>query len=395
MNKVDLITNILGILFSAVLSIVLANLGLDIYTAIFIGIILALLFVLLWLILKCQGLKKEIGVLNKKIIAQLEGFCPNDAKVDNLLLMALTQDIAEPLKISMLEKSAKENCNIISALILGNIYEYGIEKNGMILIEADREKAFELYKSIAKYDNYGVSHWMIGWYFQNNFVNEAKALSYEKRIEKAREYYEISKENGFPKALNSLGNFIIKGYADFDPEKDKVDMLTFYKKASEQGDNYAMLNYGHFFFREYFSCNKISSLEKAKEIYIKATDMKSPEAYVKLGIVYMEYYKIKDERKYLIEAQNNFLSSLIYGNNQFAAVGYYKLGYLVNEYSSALDITEIQKKISCKRFADLTIECYVKSYEIFLDLISKGKIISDENKKIFNLLSYSFKNIKE
>lgn len=239
--------DIVGILFSAIVSVVLSNLGLAIHTAICISLILLLIIVLVQLGVKCKEIKAKLEKLEKRLSKDGDNVLSDNEDGNNLLFMALTQDLAEPLRISLLEKSANKYNNILSALILGNIYEYGVEKDGIVLLNGDKEKAFEIYKSIEKFDDYGVSHWMIGWYYQNSFVAEAKKLGENKRLAKAREYFEISKKKGFPKAMNSLGNFIIYEHAGFNIKKDSGDMIAYYKAASEKGDNYATLNYGHYY----------------------------------------------------------------------------------------------------------------------------------------------------
>lgn len=291
MNSKFWLIDIMGTIFSAMVSVVLSNLGLAIQTAICISIILLLIMVLVQLSVNYKEVKVKLEKQNKRISGDGSNVISDNIDGNNLLFMALTQDLAEPLRVSLLEKSANKYNNIVSALILANLYEYGVEKDGVVLLNGDKEKAFEVYKALEDYDEYGVSHWMLGWYYQNNFVAEAKRLNDNERLNKAREYFETSKDKGFPKAMNSLGNFIIYGHAGFDKKKDSGDMIAYYKAASEKGDNYATLNYGHYYLREYGLNKSMESLEKAEELYIKATEMKSPEGFVKLGVVKIEKYK--------------------------------------------------------------------------------------------------------
>ena len=99
--------------------------------------------------------------------------------------------------------------------------------------------------------------------------------------------------------------------------------------------------------------------------------------------------KIKEE-----EAKSNFVASISHGANQFAAVGYCLLGNLLNLYPDFCKDNEVMRSVPLERYNNYTIECYVKSYEIFLSLLSQGKLVSNENKNYFNLLTSSFQNIK-
>ena len=332
MNFKFWLVDIVGIIFSAAVSYFLSILGISIPITICISIILLFVMILVQLGLKYKETKIKLKEQNKKLSVKSSDIMSDSVDGNNLLFMALTQDIAEPLKVSLLEKSANEYNNIISALILANLYDYGVEKDGVILISGDKEKAFKVYKAMEEYDEYGVSHWMLGWYYQNNLVNESKLLNDNERLTVAKKYYEVSKNKGFPKAMNSLGNFIMFGYAGFDKNKDSGDMIAYYKAASEKGDNYATLNYGHYYLREYNLNKRIESLKKAEELYKKATEMKSPEGFVKLGVVKIEEYNKTNEVSCLIEAKKCFISLFQFGSNQFSAAGYFMLGNLLNQH---------------------------------------------------------------
>lgn len=338
-------------------------------------------------------LKREVSKLKRDIEKLKSSYTvsPGEDKMgNNLLFMALTQDPAEPLKITMLEKAANDYRNIIAALILGNIYWHGIEKGGKILLEGDKEKAFQVYESISRYDNYGVSDWIIGWYYQNNYIDDSKKYSDEDRYKKAREYYTISKDKGFPKAKNSLGNFIINDRAGFDSVVDSGEMFTLYREASKEGDNYATLNYGHYFLREYQSKHDIRALEAAKEQYSNASKMKSPEGYVKLVMVNIEFHKETNDIKYLEESKKDLIDLFSCGANQFVATGYCILGTLLKQHPKFFE--EIVTKLPSNKFKNPIIECYVIAYEIFLDLITNKKPISEENKRYYEALSEAFQN---
>lgn len=67
----------------------------------------------------------------------------------------------------------------------------------------------------------------------------------------------------------------------------------------------------------------------------------------------------------------------------------------MKQHSDVFNEDEIRRVffLNKNKFPNLIIECYVRSYEIFLSLADKNKIISGENKKIYELLS-SFQNVK-
>lgn len=140
----------------------------------------------------------------------------------------------------------------------------------------------------------------------------------------------------------------------------------------------------------------MESLEKAEELYKKATEMKSPEGFVKLGVVKIEKYNRTNNTICLNEAKECFISSISYGSNQFSAAGFFMLGNLLKQQPNIFNENEIRIAVfsNRNRFPNLIIECYVRSYEIFLSLAEKNKIICNENKKIFELLSSSFQDLK-
>lgn len=334
-----------------------------------------------------NSLKKEMDKIRSSLTVSLG----EDKKGNDLLFMALTQHPAEPLKITMLEKATNEHNNIIAALILGNIYEYGVKSNGKVLLKENAEEAFKIYEKICENDNYGVSDWLMGWFYQNKYIENAKGLSDDERYEKARKFYETSKNKGFPKAKNSLGNFIINNRAGFDSKKNIGAMIRYYSEADEQGDNYATLNYGHYYLKQFRASKDISFLEEAKSLYEKAAKMKSPEGYLKLAITNVEFYMRKKDIQYLEDAKESLINAVFYSSGQFAAAGYCILGTLTKQYPDIFK-RDVTKKLPSNRFNNPIIECYVISYEIFLGLIASKKNISEENKRYFEALSSAFQN---
>lgn len=334
-----------------------------------------------------ESLKKEM----EKIKSGHTVSPGEDKKGNDLLFMALTQHPAEPLKITLLEKATNEYNNIIAALILGNIYEYGVEKNGQVLLEGNIEKAFKVYDKVHENDNYGISDWMIGFYYENNYIDEAKKLNDDERYIKAKNFYEISKNKGFPKAKNSLGNFIKRGRAGYSFDKNSGLMIRYYSEADEQGDYYATINYGNYYLEQFRFSKNIKSLEAARDLYEKTAKMKSPEGYVKLAIVNIEFFRRRNDIQYLENAKKNLIGSFSYGTNQFAAAGYCILGALTKQYPKIFK-KDVVEKLPSDRFSNPIIECYVIAYEIFLGLKANGKNITDENNRYFEALSSAFQN---
>ena len=319
---------------------------------------------------------------------------PGEDKMGNTyLFMALTQHPAEPLKLSMLEKSV-EYGNIIAALILANIYAHGIEYNGEIILESNRDKAYEIYINVCENDDYGVSDWMIGFYFQNNLIKESNNCDDQTRLKTAYRYFLKSKDKGFPKAKNSLGKIISDNKLGFDPIKNEIEMIKYFEDASELGDNYANINLGNFYLDRYFFEKRKERLINAKEKFETGAQMNSPEALVKLGTIYIEFYNLDSDESYIKEAQRKFELAVSFGTNQFSAAGYFLLGNLLKRYHDLINIDSLTKTLNQIKYEDLIIECHVRAYDIFNNLISNGKTINGENRRYFNILSQSFKDIE-
>lgn len=341
--------------------------------------------------------QKEIDKLNDLISPEnrnrLEGM--------TLLFMALTQHPAEPLKISMLERAVEKE-NLIAGLILANIYEYGIEKNGEILLEENVEKAFSMYSKVSQFDSYGICNWMIGAYFQNDRIEEAHKHNENKRLEIAKQYFEKSLEKNFPKAYNSLGGLISGEKLGYDRIIDREKMEGYFRKASELGDNYGKINLGNYLLDTYYltyqANNKEEDLLKhlvsAKKQFEDAATMNSPEAFVKLGMIYLEMYNFNRSQECVLNAQKQFERSISFGRNQFAGAGYFLIGNLLKRYPELADSNSLKSIITFDRFNDLTIECFVRSYEIFNDLLLEGKAVNGENRRYFKVLSSTFKDIE-
>lgn len=348
---------------------------------------------------KISVLKKEINdncsliqELNERIYAYKN--LDNDANGNNLLYMALTQDPAEPLKISLLEKSAHEFKNSMAAIILAYIYRYGLEKNGVVVIEKNLEKSFELYNEFSSLDISGVCAWQVGWHYQQKALAiKSDSKEREELFSKARTCFELSRTKGFPKAENSIANLIRGSKAGFDYLRDIATMLSLYENASQKGDYYATLNSAHFYYDEYNRSKDIHALICAKERYKIAESMNAPEGALHVGMVNLELNKIKEERAILEEAVTSICACIMCGENEFSAVAYCLLGNLISRYPEFTKTTAVSKIVSDTPHHKACVECYERGYRIFIGLMEQGKVISDSGMKYFNLLTKSFENI--
>lgn len=318
---------------------------------------------------------------------------------NNLLFMALTQDPAEPLKVSLLEKAASEHENSMAAIILGSIYEYGIEKNGLILQKGEIDKAIELYKRFAESDVSGVCDWQLGWFAQKEACLDSVGPNRKDELLcEARRHYERSMQKGFPKAKNSIANFMKKGWAGFEPKRDQMKMISYYIEASQQGDYYAALNSGHYYLeqskKETETEEKVSMLENARERYAQAAKMNSPEGAVRVSMTELQLYQVTGVKEHLNKAWVAMRNSVKYGENEFSAVGYCLLGNLLSRYpefqgTDIFDFLEIDKGTH-----KVYIECYNRAYAMFVELTSQGKKLSRNSQSYFDLLTKSFEDIK-
>lgn len=342
-------------------------------------------------------LKDENTKLQKAILNASRSLY-DETNGNNYLFMALTQDPAEPLKVSLLEKSVHEYGNSMAAIILGSIYEYGVEKNGLILRHAELDKAKELYREFAERDMSGVCDWQLGWFAQKEAFRDSIELKRkDELLYEARKHYEQSMKKGFPKAKNSIANFMKNGWAGYDSENDHMTMIYYYTEASQQGDYYAALNSGHYYLdQSKMKTNKEekeSMLVNARDRYELAAKMNSPEGAIRVSMTELELYQITGIKDHLDNAWKSMCDSVKYGENEFSAVGYCLLGNLLSRYPEFhnVDIYDLLK-IS-KGTHKVYVECYERAYAMFVKLISQGKKLSNNSQSYFDLLTKSFEDI--
>lgn len=357
-----------------------------------IGILLAIISLVVYfgtrIYLAFKDLKSENNRLREEL-AKYNNLEIGDFTTDTnrCFLMALTQDLCEPLKIELLNYAA-ENNHVLAALFLGNIYSSGVKMHDNLVIEKNNEKAFKIYQSIQPYDPYGISDWMMGWLYEKKRIDDAKKLSEHNRLAKARAFYESSAKKDFPKAKNSLGKFYHYGWGGF--QKSSTETNAYYKEAAKGRDIYGIMNCGHLEMEQYeHSSNEICYLENAKKYFEDAAKFNNIEGYLQLGIVYEKY---KDYE----QAKKCFLHSLMGPKNKYSATGYYKLGCLINQNHISKDDQDLVGLFTQEKVADISIECFKKAYEIFQSYTINGLQISGYYyKSCYDNLINSFKKLPD
>lgn len=309
---------------------------------------------------------------------------------DKLFLMALSQNLYEPLKIGLLEKAVIEHNNILSALALANLHYSGIEHNGKQILPQNREKAAEIYIRMSEYDPYGACYWELGWLYENQLIDVTKSLSRFECLKIAREYYEKSAEKGYAKAYNSLGKFTFYGYGG--ANKSFTTAMEYYIKAASLGDIYAIMNCGHINMDRYYdNPNRKESLEEAEKYFIKAALYNNSEGFLQLGIIHE--IKMADDINHLNKAKEYYIKAFISVENQYSATAYYKLGKLINKNIDLKIDNDISTALGDRRYQDLAIECFTRSYEIFQTLdLNNGRLDGSYRDCYMDLIE-AFKNI--
>lgn len=287
---------------------------------------------------------------------------------DRLFLMILSKSLRELLKIiGASDKKAIEYNNVISNLMLANLYNIGVKWNGKQLFLQDREKAAEIYIKICEYDPFGVCFWELGRFYEYQLIDAAKTLSLSECLIVARNYYEKSAEKGYTKAYNSLGKLTYYGYDG--EEKNIFKALEYYKIAADSGDIYAIMNLGLINMEQYYNnSNKKSYLEEAEKYFIKAALYNNSEGLFQLGIIYE--IKTADDIKYLNKAKEYYIRAILTATveNQYSAAAYYKLGNLINNNAILKNDNEIIMALGHRQHQDLVIECFNRSYKLFQTL---------------------------
>ena len=403
------IIEIVGMFFSAVLSAILTNIFLPMSIAILVGVILFLVILLLFVVgyykKKCEDIKKEKNILeynvkeleekNKKLIMhnkELQNLSIESTRGNRFFLMAISQDLSNPLFTGILEKAVFEDNNVLAGYLLGNIYYSGLEHNGKIILKCDYDKAAKVYQTINENDKYGVSDWMLGWLYQFNLINDAHANADDENMNIARRYYESSKGKGYPKAFNSLANLMINKRAGFDASNE-IDAISLYHEAAKLEDNYALLNCGHYY------KNQKNNYDVALKYYLQSAKLNCPEGCVNVGEIYEIISStdndISNKKKNITEACRNYISCIKLGEsfspnnqkNKFVAKAYYKLGNIINSIE-VLDDRGIHSFFEKMNTRDISPHCLSNAYSILSSIIDS--LPTDGNEEFFEI----YKNLR-
>lgn len=305
---------------------------------------------------------------------------------NRLFLLSLGQNLYEPLKITLLKKATYEHKNVLAALYLGNLYAAGLKKDDIVYIEKDYDEAAKAYNHVRNEDKYGVTDWLLGWFYQKNLITDAKKNDTKKNIEIAKNYYEKSKEKKYPKAYNSLGNFAHYGYAGYTKDDD-ITAINNYKIAADLNENYAILNCGHYYNKKYKLTGDLNFLNQALDYYKKSAELNSPEGLLKVA----ESYEIllDDDISLLNEVKNSYIKCMLSGANKFAIIAYCQLGNLISKYIHLQNDDDIINSLAPMKTNNLTIECLLKSYELFLKIIAEEKLSESEKAKYLEIFTNS------
>ena len=132
--------------------------------------------------------KKEIDKL-KNLITDYEKRENQSAKRDEgeqLFYMALTQNVTNPYRYNILNRSVYEFKNPLAALLLGSCYEFGDHK------ELDMEKAADIFEQCLGTDSTGAVLWQLAWLYESNGIEKARKMSEKDRLAYAFELYKRS-----------------------------------------------------------------------------------------------------------------------------------------------------------------------------------------------------------
>lgn len=394
---------VVGIIITFFLEKIMSNnsLIISIPLGTLIGGILLLFSIIVWFI--CFSIQEhhQFIILNKTI-KNLEN---ENAKIANMntlsndngtlyLLMALSQDTYEPLKIKLLKKSATEYKNTLAAIILAGLYKSGLKNNENTILNKNLDAALELYEKVNDCDTFGITDWLIGFSYENNQTSKSKSMTEELRRKTAMQYYKKSAEKNFPKAENSIGKFYHYGWVT--GQGNETEAIGHFQKAADAGDVYALMNCGHSEIKRYYNSKEIGSLYNAQKYYLKASDYDNSEAWLWMGIVSEERAKFENDREneLLIMARDYYIKSFLRTENKFSATGLYRLGCLIQNHPKFEKDSCIVDALKAEDSDDLMIKCFSTAYSLFHTLYEQNRIQPDRYMKYYDSLKKSFRGIE-
>lgn len=357
---------------------------------ILLTIVMSLLYDNLKLIKNEKELNKMIENLQAKETNQNTlGLNPMNDKGTRLLLMALCQNYAEPLKIELLEEAYRDNKNVLASFLLADIYRNGIIRDGEYILMPNLKKAYDIYVQIENVDELGVSDWELGWIYENNLLDDINNLDENNRLETACDYYKKSAEKGFPKAYNSLGKFYEQGLGGI--EYDFHEAEKNYAEAARLGDVYAIMNYGLLSMKKYYQDKQDKDLLLAERYFNKAIRYNNSEGFLQLGII--NEIRCDSNDTYLSETKQYYLKAIKTIENQYSATAYMKLGKLINRYAQLENDNEIISLFEIPNTYHLSTECLRKSYEIFHKIEERGGRLDGDYYEKYKELKQYYNNL--
>jgi TPR repeat protein len=107
-----------------------------------------------------------------------------------------------------------------------------------------------------------------------------KGIGVTKDDQAAFRYIEAAAKNGYPPAINKLGDFYFSGYGC---KRDPETAFMFYEKAASEGYLQSFVNMGILYEEGYVPSGP--SMDKAIECYQQAASGGNPNGYMNLGLL--------------------------------------------------------------------------------------------------------------
>lgn len=229
-------------------------------------------------------------------------------------------------------------------VVAGHIYENGIE------IEQNNGMAAYWYKSAV--DQYYVDNVMNGYYVLREYYPES-----------AEKMLQLGLQNEFSAAYALLGDLYYYGIAD--KEEDKAKALSWYEKAAQKENSYAIYQIGQIY-------RKGEGIEKdpkyAETMYQRSAQYGDPRGCYAYGHILVEKGLKESNKDYFKEGIINILTSaeenypiamcsmgLIYekiGNKELAYSYYEKAASLDNEYAEGKMLAKYMKENDEKKIIE-------------------------------------------
>lgn len=295
------------------------------------SVIVLFLLIILLLVIQRHNNKQTINEYTE----QMEELCnkislkDSEDKGKKLYELSLGLDYNNPNRIKILEQ-AKDEKNIYAAITLGNIYTNGIPE----VVEKDYENAKSIYESIENIDHTGISHWLLGWMYENGQLGVIDK-------DKALEYYEKSSKRGYAKAFNSLGKLELAKSGE--EHTDMIKATNFFTEAHQRGDVFGTLNLASTYKKEH------RDYHNAKEFYDKAIKANCIQANMWLGKLYLEHRDCEDlniSNQEIVNLFDKVIKNPVV-HQEYKACSYFYLGEIaaLNDQNCEMPESEFPYKV--------------------------------------------------